>query len=107
MGTDGQGNGATSTIQRIFELYVDQLQGDADVADELLLVRLRWFGENVANTIQRLGEDHKSALALVQQLSTLMQQLDAQAGAADQAHASLGRARSWALIIPESTIHER
>lgn len=96
---------AENDVQRVFELYVDQLRGDSEAMDEMLLVRLRWFSENIKQTADRLSNDPEAAVALVQHLSTFMQELDQQAGATSQARDAVASARRLALLLlPDSSI---
>lgn len=92
---------STTDGQRLFELYVDQMTGDSQQLDELLIVRLRLFGEDVEKTMERLKTDPALSTELVHQLSAMMQALDSAAGAADEARRSVSEARRWALLFPE------
>lgn len=91
---------------RIFELYVDQLTGESQELDEVLIVRLKWFSEDVQKVSERLAENPEDALRLVHGLSSLMQRLDSDAGASDRARESVSSARRWALLIPDAKVHQ-
>lgn len=103
--TEGDGK-VQVTERRIFEIYVDQLVGEAQQLSELLIVRLRYFGEDVEQAAKRLSDNPKLAYELVQHLSGRMQELDAQAGASDRANKTVETARSVALILPESALND-
>lgn len=91
---------ADPVSKRVFELYVDSLEAERDVADELLIVHLRFFSEDIATTAERLRGNPRLANELVQQLSSLMQTLDSEAGGVDALNKELASARRWALLIP-------
>lgn len=103
--TEGDGK-VQVTERRIFEIYVDQLVGEAQQLSELLVVRLRYFGEDVEAAAKRLAENPRLAYEIVQHLSSRMQELDAQAGASDRANQTVATARSVALILPESGVND-
>lgn len=89
-------------FRRIFELHVDELIAESADIDELLLVRLRYFGEDISQVIQRLGENPKLVVELIHHLSTQMQEIDTTAGSAETAQRSLAKVRSMALLLPET-----
>lgn len=96
----------TIEVRRIFEIYVDELVADQEAVDELLLIRLRYFQEDVSKVIDRLGENPRLVVELVQHLSTRMQELDTSAGESDHAKRAVAKARSLALLLPETAIHD-
>lgn len=91
---------------RVFELYVESLQADRDTADEVLVVHLRYFEEDVAATIKRLADNPRLAVTLVHHLSSVMQEIDTAAGTADALGEQVASARKWALLLPGSTVNE-
>lgn len=91
---------------RIFEIYVDKLVAEAEELDELLIVRLRYFGEDIEAAAKRLSENPRMAFEIVTHLSTSMQKLDAAAGMSDRAQKTVATARSVALVLPESGVNE-
>lgn len=108
-GTTGtsEGNGQVRVeARRIFELYVDKLTADAEEIGELLLVRLRYFGEDVEQVTKRLAENPGLAVELVHHLSGRMQELDTIVGAAEHGRSTIRSARSVALLLPESAVNE-
>lgn len=90
------------TSKRVFELYIDSLEAERDLADDMLIVRLRYFSEDISSTSERLKENPRLAYSLVQNLSGLMQELDAASGGTEALTRELGTARRWALLIPEN-----
>lgn len=109
---ENHNNGSTEehhnnvTALRVFDLYVDQLEGDVHDMDDALLVRLRWFGEDIESAIKRLTDDPRTAYEVVKRLSSTVRDLDARAGASDASHETLRSARSWAILLPVTAVHE-
>lgn len=89
-------------FRRIFELHVSELIAESEDIDELLLVRLRYFGEDINNVINRLAENPRMVVELIHHLSTKMQEIDTTAGESSHAQRSLSKVRSMALLLPET-----
>lgn len=96
---------ATTEAKRVFELYVDQLVGESAELDEALIVRLRWFGEDLTTAAKRLSENPNSTLDVVKALSSVMQELDQRAGEVAASREHVASARRWAVLIPETAVH--
>lgn len=93
-------------VRRVFELYVDELKASSSEIDELLVVRLRYFGEDVESAAKRLGENPALVVELMHHLSSEMQELDTVAGESAYARKAISRARSLALLLPETGVHD-
>lgn len=94
----------TIEVRRIFEMYVDELKASSDQIDELLVVRLRYFGEDVQEASKRLSENPALVVELMHHLSSEMQELDTQAGSSEHARTAVAKARSLALLLPETAV---
>lgn len=94
------------TARRVFELFVTELESDVEHLDEALLVRLRWFVDDIEIAVKRLAEDPTHAYEIITGLSAVMQDLDSRAGASEQAHKSLIGGRRWLMLIPEPLLKD-
>lgn len=92
--------------KRLFELFVDSLEAERDIAGDELILHLGFFGEDIAKTAERLKKNPRLAVDLVHQLSSTMQDLDSKAGGVDALTDELGSARRWALVLPENEADE-
>jgi hypothetical protein len=99
-------NGDPITAKQVFETFVGTLIGHRDHRDELLVTKLRWFSEDVATAADRLAERPRAAVRIVLGLSTMMQDLDKEAGAVDAAQHSVENAHEAALMLEDSSVHD-
>lgn len=102
--TAGQANDATA--KKVFELFVETLEGERDTADEDLLTRLRWFSEDVSSAAERLSKEPRAAWPLVHTLGDTLLNLARKAEAVAVMEENVHQARRWALLLPEVSIHE-
>src|SRR5438093_317052 len=99
------GTAARITAKRVYELYVEDLEGRSAAVDETLVTRLRWFETDLGVAIARIAGDPESVMSVMAGLSRQMQELDARAGESDALHSTLASARRWALLLPDSAVH--
>lgn len=99
--SDHENEARGETPRRVFELYVDQVASEADALDEALIVRLRWFQDDIETASRKINDDPGAIVQVIHGLSTMMQQIDTAAGAAEGARRQIPVARRWALLIPE------
>lgn len=96
---------AEATAKRVFELFVETLEGERDIADEKLLARLRWFGEDVGAAIVRLEQDPRAARPLIHSLGSDLAEIARHTEAVGVMEENVHQARRWALLLPEVSVH--
>ena len=84
-----------------FGLYNSFLEAERDDVYEHLSVRLRWFGEDCMRTAERIKQESRFRLELIEHLSTTVQQLDKIAGAAQAKAEAMRQAVSWRIAAED------
>jgi hypothetical protein len=84
-----------------FGLYDTFLEGERDDVYEHLAVRLRWFGEDCLRASERIHDQPRYGLELIEHLSTTVQQLDKIAGAAQAKEEMMRQAASWRIAADD------
>jgi len=91
-----------------FGLYGTFLEGERDDVYEHLSVRLKWFGEDCLRASERIRDEPRYGLELIEHLSTTVQQLDKIAGAAQAKEEMMRQAMSWRVaaddLLPNSDL---
>lgn len=80
-----------------FGLYDSFLQAERDDVYEHLSVRLKWFGEDCLRASERIREEARYGLEMIEHLSTTVQQLDKIAGSAQAKEEMMRQALSWRI----------
>jgi hypothetical protein len=78
-----------------FGLYDTFLEAERDDIYEHLAVRLKWFGEDCLRASERIRDEPRYGLELIEHLSTTVQQLDKIAGGAQAKEEAMRQAMSW------------
>jgi hypothetical protein len=78
-----------------FGLYDSFLEAERDDIYEHLAVRLKWFGEDCLRASERIRDEPRYGLELIEHLSTTVQQLDKIAGGAQAKEEAMRQAMSW------------
>jgi hypothetical protein len=89
-----------------FGLYDSFLEAERDDVYEHLSVRLRWFGEDCLRASERIHNEPRYGLELIEHLSTTVQQLDKIAGAATAKEEALRQASSWRIAADDLLSNE-
>jgi hypothetical protein len=89
-----------------FGLYDTFLEAERDDVYEHLSVRLRWFGEDCLRASERIHNEPRYGLELIEHLSTTVQQLDKIAGAATAKEEALRQASSWRIAADDLLSNE-
>jgi hypothetical protein len=88
-----------------FGLYDTFLEAERDDVYEHLSVRLKWFGEDCLRASERIRDEPRYGLELIEQLSATVQQLDKIAGSAQAKEEMMRQAMSWRVasddILPQ------
>jgi hypothetical protein len=84
-----------------FGLYDSFLEAERDDVYEQLAVRLQWFSEDCFRASERIRNEPRYAMELIQHLSTTMQQLDKIAGAASAKEEMMRQASSWRVAADD------
>ena len=89
-----------------FGLYDGFLEGERDDVYERLAVRLKWFGEDCVAAAERIRQEPRYGLELIDHLSSVVQELDKIAGSAQAKEEAMRQAMSWRLaaddLLPNS-----
>jgi hypothetical protein len=97
MGSDGK-----DTRRRPpFGLYDAFLEAERDDVYEHLAVRLKWFGEDCLRASERIHDEPRYGLEMIEHLSTTVQQLDKIAGSATAKEEMLRQASSWRVAADD------
>jgi hypothetical protein len=64
-------------------------------------VRLKWFGEDCLQASERIRDEPRYGLELIEHLSTTVQQLDKIAGAAQAKEEAMRQAASWRVAADD------
>lgn len=90
-----------------FGIYDSFLEAERDDIYEHLAVRLRWFGEDCLRASERIHDEPRYGLELIEQLSHTVQHLDKIAGGAQAKEEAMRQATSWRVaaedILPNHT----
>jgi hypothetical protein len=89
-----------------FGLYDSFLEAERDDVYEHLSVRLKWFGEDCLEASERIRQEPRYGLELIQHLSTTVQQLDKIAGSAHAKEEMMRQAMSWRIASDDLLPHE-
>jgi hypothetical protein len=84
-----------------FGLYDSFLEAERDDVYEHLSVRLKWFGEDCLRASERIRDEPRYGLELIEHLSTSVQQLDKIAGAAQAKEEAMRQAASWRIAADD------
>jgi hypothetical protein len=84
-----------------FGLYDSFLEAERDDVYEHLSVRLKWFGEDCLRASERIRDDPRYGLELIEHLSTTVQQLDKIAGSAQAKEEMMRQAMSWRVAADD------
>jgi hypothetical protein len=84
-----------------FGLYDSFLEAERDDVYEHLSVRLKWFGEDCLQASERIRDEPRYGLELIEHLSTTVQQLDKIAGAAQAKEEAMRQAASWRIAADD------
>jgi hypothetical protein len=84
-----------------FGLYDSFLEAERDDVYEHLSVRLKWFGEDCLKASERIRDDPRYGLELIEHLSTTVQQLDKIAGSAQAKEEMMRQAMSWRVAADD------
>jgi hypothetical protein len=84
-----------------FGLYDSFLEAERDDVYEHLSVRLKWFGEDCLRASERIREEPRYGLEMIEHLSTTVQQLDKIAGAAQAKEEMMRQAMSWRVAADD------
>jgi hypothetical protein len=90
-----------------FGLYDSFLEAERDDVYEHLSVRLKWFGEDCLKASERIRDDPRYGLELIEHLSTTVQQLDKIAGSAQAKEEMMRQAMSWRVAADDLLPNER
>jgi hypothetical protein len=92
-----------------FGLYDTFLEAERDDVYEHLAVRLKWFGEDCLQASERIKQEPRYGLELIEHLSTTVQQLDKIAGSAQAKEEMMRQAMSWRVasddILPNEILN--
>jgi hypothetical protein len=89
-----------------FGLYDTFLEAERDDVYEHLSVRLKWFGEDCLRASERIHNEPRYGLELIEHLSTTVQQLDKIAGTATAKEEALRQASSWRIAADDLLSNE-
>lgn len=78
-----------------FGLYDSFLEAERDAVYEHMAIRLKWFGEDCLRASDRIKDEPRYGLELIEHLSTTVQQLDKIAGSAQAKEEAMRHASSW------------
>jgi hypothetical protein len=84
-----------------FGLYDVFLEAERDDVYEHLSVRLKWFGEDCLRASERIREEPRYGLEMIEHLSTTVQQLDKIAGSAQAKEEMMRQAASWRVAADD------
>jgi hypothetical protein len=84
-----------------FGLYDAFLEAERDDVYEHLAIRLKWFGEDCLRASERIHNEPRYGLEMIEHLSTTVQQLDKIAGAATAKEEMLRQASSWRIAADD------
>jgi hypothetical protein len=84
-----------------FGLYDAFLEAERDDVYEHLSVRLKWFGEDCLRASERIRDEPRYGLELIEHLSTTVQQLDKIAGSATAKEEMMRQAMSWRVAADD------
>jgi hypothetical protein len=84
-----------------FGLYDTFLEAERDDVYEHLSIRLKWFGEDCLRASERIHDQPRYGLELIEHLSTTVQQLDKIAGAAQAKEEMMRQAASWRIAADD------
>ena len=87
--------------RRPFGLYDAFLEAERDDVYEHLSVRLKWFGEDCLRASDRIREEPRYGLEMIEHLSTTVQQLDKIAGSAQAKEEMMRQAASWRVAADD------
>src|SRR5919197_5251144 len=88
----------------LFGLYDGFLEGERDDVYERLAVRLKWFGEDCVAAAERIRQEPRYGLDLIDHLSSVVQELDNIAGSAQAKEEAMRQVMSW-RIAAEDLLH--
>jgi hypothetical protein len=89
-----------------FGLYDSFLEAERDDVYEHLSLRLKWFGEDCLQASERIRDEPRYGLELIEHLSTTVQQLDKIAGAAQAKEEAMRQAASWRVAADDQLPNE-
>jgi hypothetical protein len=93
-----------------FGFYDSFLEAERDDIYEHLAARLRWFGQDCVHAAERIQEEPRYGIDLIEQLSNTIQQLDKLAGSAMAKEEAMRQAASWRIaaddLLPNMTATE-
>jgi hypothetical protein len=84
-----------------FGLYDSFLEAERDDVYEQLSVRLKWFGEDCLRASERIKDEPRYGLELIEHLSNTVQQLDKIAGSATAKEEAMRQAMSWRIAADD------
>jgi hypothetical protein len=84
-----------------FGLYDSFLEAERDDVYDHLAARLKWFGEDCIRTSERIQEEPRYGLDLIEHLSSIVQQLDKLAGSAMAKEEMMRQASSWRVAADD------
>jgi hypothetical protein len=84
-----------------FGLYDGFLEGERDDVYERLAVRLKWFGEDCLAAAERIRQEPRYGLDLIDHLSSVVQELDNIAGSAQAKEEAMRQAMSWRIAAED------
>jgi hypothetical protein len=84
-----------------FGVYDSFLEGERDDVYEHLSVRLKWFGEDCLRASERIKEEPRYGLELIEHLSSTVRQLDKIAGSAQAKEEAMRQAMSWRVAAED------
>jgi hypothetical protein len=84
-----------------FGLYDGFLEGERDDVYERLAIRLKWFGEDCVAAAERIRQEPRYGLDLIDHLSSVVQELDKIAGSAQAKEEAMRQAMSWRIAAED------
>ena len=84
-----------------FGVYDAFLEAERDDVYEHLAIRLKWFGEDCLRASERIHDEPRYGLELIEHLSTTVQQLDKIAGSATAKEEMMRQASSWRVAADD------
>jgi hypothetical protein len=84
-----------------YGVYDNFLEAERDDVYEHLSIRLKWFGEDCLRASERIREEPRYGLELIEHLSSTVQQLDKIAGSAQAKEEAWRQAMSWRLAAED------
>jgi hypothetical protein len=75
--------------------YAELLEGDREDAIAAVCKRLEWFGQDCITTARRIEESPRFAIALIMNLSSMMQEIDRMGGVVQARQAVERDTNAW------------